>query len=84
MEGIITSFRRSRHTLSGNHVIIEVSGYDLDKAKKIVGKEVNYNTGKNIIKGKIASVHGNSGKVRAIFEKGMPGQCLGSKVSINN
>ena len=82
MEGKITSFRRSRHTISGNHVIIGVEGYDLEKAKKLIDKEVTYDTGKNTIKGKIADVHGNSGKIRAIFEKGMPGQCLGSKVSI--
>ncbi|MCX6706768.1 MAG: 50S ribosomal protein L35ae [Candidatus Woesearchaeota archaeon] len=32
--------------------------------------------------GKIASAHGNSGAVKAIFDTGMPGQSLGQKVSI--
>ena len=34
------------------------------------------------ISGKIAAAHGNSGCVRAVMDKGMPGQSLGTKVKI--
>jgi ribosomal protein L35AE/L33A len=35
------------------------------------------------IKGKIASTHGSNGVLRAIFEKGLPGQAITTKVEIN-
>jgi ribosomal protein L35AE/L33A len=35
------------------------------------------------IKGKIQALHGSKGAVRALFEKGMPGQAIGGKISIN-
>lgn len=56
-----------------------------EKASVLVGKTVVWTTpGKNKkqIKGKIASAHGNKGAVRVIFEKGMPGQSLGTEVKI--
>ena len=83
MKAKIVSFRRSRHTVSPNHMIIEVDGItSLEKAKDFVGKKVTYNTGKSEINGEIRSTHGNSGALRAIFEKGMPGQSLGSEVTL--
>ena len=52
-------------------------------AEKLVGKEVAWKSpaGK-IIKGKISAPHGNKGVVRAIFEKGLPGQAITTKVEI--
>ncbi len=35
-----------------------------------------------IIKGKISDAHGNKGIVRAIFEKGLPGQAITTEVEI--
>ena len=56
---------------------------DKEKAKPLVGKTVVWKSpaGKEI-KGKVASSHGNKGCVRVIFEKGMPGQSISSKVEI--
>ena len=84
MEGIIVNFRSSRHRQTGNQMIITVEGYsDKEKAQELVGKTVTWTSpaGKEI-KGKISFAHGNSGAVRAIFENGMPGQAVGSKVKI--
>ena len=47
--------------------------------KKVIWKS---KAGK-IIKGKIAAAHGNNGIVRAIFEKGLPGQAITTGVEIN-
>ena len=82
MEGIIKNFRRGRHTKSNNHMVVCVAGIDSkEKASKLVGKGVVFTTpGKKEIKGKVASPHGNSGALRVIFERGMPGQSLGQKV----
>ena len=84
MEGIIVNFRGGRHTQYNNQMIIEVEELkDREKAKSVVGKKVSWlNEKGNSINGKVASAHGNSGCVRAIFEKGMPGQSIGKKVNI--
>ena len=34
------------------------------------------------IKGKISGAHGNNGVVRAIFEKGLPGQARNTEVDV--
>ncbi|MFH1505528.1 MAG: 50S ribosomal protein L35ae [archaeon] len=83
MNGTIVNFRKSMHVTKGNHMIISVEGVDSkEKAEKLVGKKVIYNTGKKDIAGKVASAHGNSGAIRAIFETGMPGQAISMKVKI--
>jgi len=86
MEAIIAHFRGSRDIKTGNHMILHIAGVDnREKAKKLVGKSVSWQApGKNktTIKGKIAAPHGNTGAVRTIFERGLPGQCLGERAVI--
>ena len=84
MKGIVVNFRSGRTTQYGNHMVIKVESIkDRAKAKVLVGKEVTYTTeaGK-VLKGKVASAHGNSGALRVIFETGMPGQSIGRTVEI--
>ena len=84
MEAVIVNFRGGRHTQKDNQMIIEVNGVtSKEEAEKLVGKTVVFTTpsGKEIT-GKISAAHGNKGAVRAIFEKGMPGQSLAKKVVI--
>ncbi len=78
------NFRGGRHTQYSNQMVISVEGVsDKEKAASLVGKSISWkNTKGNAITGKVSSVHGNSGAVRAIFEKGMPGQSLGCEVSL--
>ena len=86
MKGTIVNFRLSRHVQKNNHMIIEVEGIaKREKAEPLVGKEVVWKSpaGKEI-KGKVASAHGNKGKIRVIFEKGMPGQSLTGKVEVKS
>ena len=84
MEGIISSFRRGRHTQAENQMLINIKEVDnKEKASKLVGKTVVWKSsaGKEI-KGEVRSAHGKNGVLRALFERGMPGQSLGSKVKI--
>lgn len=84
IKGKVIQFRRGRHTVTERHFLIEVEGIKNRKdAEKFVGKEVEWKSpaGK-IIKGKVSSAHGNKGVVRAIFEKGLPGQALTTNVEI--
>lgn len=83
MEGHIVNFRRNSTGQTMNHLVVIVDGVDSrDKASKLVGKKVLYNTGKKDMIGKISAIHGNSGALRAIFETGIPGQALGKKVKV--
>ena len=84
MRGKVVQFICGRHTIHKRHFLIEIDGIKTRKdAEKFVGKEVEWKSpaGK-IIKGKISSAHGNKGVVRAIFEKGLPGQAITTKVEI--
>jgi len=82
----IIQFRRGRKTYKPRHFLIEIPGIDSrEKAKEFVGKLVVWQSpGKSpkIIRGKIMAPHGNKGVVRAIFEKGLPGQAIGDEVEI--
>ena len=80
----IIQFRRGRKTIKEKHYLIEIEGSDnREKAAKYVGKEVVWTSPANkVIKGKISAAHGNNGVVRSIFEKGLPGQAVTTKVEI--
>jgi large subunit ribosomal protein L35Ae len=84
MNGVIKNFRRGRHSQKTNHMIIYLDQVkDKEKAKTLIGKKVVWKSpaGKEIA-GNVANAHGNKGAIRVIFETGMPGQSLGSKVEI--
>lgn len=85
MEGIIVNYRRGRKTQTTNQMIILVKEVESkESAGKLVGKTVTYVCDgklKKEISGKVSAVHGSKGAVRVHFEKGMPGQAIGGKVS---
>ena len=84
MKGLIVSFRRGRHNQVNNQMIIKIDSINnKENAKELVNKDVIFKTqtGKEI-KGRITNVHGNKGAVRALFERGMPGQALAKQVEI--
>jgi large subunit ribosomal protein L35Ae len=84
MEALINSFRRGRKHVQMHHIIMSVEGYDTkEKAEELVGKKVTWKSasGKEIV-GEIKAPHGNSGCVRAIFERGLPGQAIATKVKV--
>jgi large subunit ribosomal protein L35Ae len=80
----VIQFRRGKQTIHERHFLIEIEGVNSkEDANKFVGKEVVWKSPANKeIKGKISSAHGNRGVVRAIFEKGLPGQAITTEVII--
>ncbi len=84
MKGKVLSFRRGKTKVVPRHFVLEIEGLDKkEKAKTFIGKEVFWkNTQGTIIKGKIMSTHGNKGHVRAVFERGLPGQAINDSVEI--
>jgi len=83
MKGIVIQFRRGRKRIHEKHFILDFGMKDKEEAGKLKGKEVVWKSkaGK-VIKGKISDAHGNKGLVRAIFEKGLPGQALTQEVEV--
>mgnify|MGYP005863576641 CR=1 FL=1 len=82
MEAIIINFKRGRKTQTPNQMIIVVPKYDKKKSESLVGKKVVYTCegkDKKEITGEIRSTHGNSGELRVLFERGMPGQAIGQR-----
>ncbi len=79
----IIQFRRGLKRIHERHYILDVKAKSREEAEKFVGKEVIWTSpaGKQI-KGKISSAHGNNGKVRTIFEKGLPGQAKNEEVEV--
>lgn len=65
------------------HYLLDLGFTSRDDAKKVAGKEVVWKSpaGKEI-RGKISDAHGNKGLVRAIFEKGLPGQAVTTEVEV--
>ena len=82
--GKVIQFRRGRYNIHNRHFLIEINGVsNREQAEKFVGKEAAWKSpaGK-LIKGKISGAHGNKGVVRAIFEKGLPGQAITAKIEV--
>jgi large subunit ribosomal protein L35Ae len=87
MKAKVIQFRRGRKTFKPRHFLIEIEGSKTrEDASKFVGKTATWTSpGKEpkTIIGKISSAHGGNGVVRAIFEKGLPGQAIGTSIEIN-
>ena len=84
MKARIVSFRRSRRRQNTRQIILKVENiFSKEKTKEFIGKTFVWrsSSGKEI-KGKISNPHGNSGNVRAILERGVPGQAIGDEVEI--
>ncbi len=84
MKAQIVSYRRSRNTQKQNQMIVEVEGVNTrKKAESFLEKTFVFVTAtKKEIKSKAVNLHGNSGALRVLFERGMPGQSLGKEVKI--
>ena len=83
MKGTIVNYRGGRHTQYPKQMIIATDLKKREDAEKLVGKAVTFTTpSKKTITGKVAAAHGNSGAVRVIFDKGMPGQAISEPVEI--
>ena len=97
-DGKVIQFRRGRRVIHERHFLIEIPGSkNREQAEKFVGKKVIWKSpaGKEII-GKISGAHAtkvlkdgdivevdaNKGVVRAIFEKGLPGQAITTKIEV--
>jgi large subunit ribosomal protein L35Ae len=85
MKGNVVQFRRGNRTVTEKHFILDFGTKNRTEAAKLVGNEVCWTSPgklKKKIVGKISSPHGNKGLVRAIFERGLPGQALATEIDM--
>ena len=84
MKGKVVNYRGGKRTQYTNQFIIIPDGFSKkEQAEKILGKKVSWQTpsGKEIV-GKVTRAHGSKGAIIGRFEKGLPGQALGTEVEI--
>ena len=84
MKGVIVNYRSGRHTQKMNQLVVEVEGVKKkEDAEKLMGKKVVWKTPSgNAINGQISKVHGKKGGVLVKFERGLPGQALGTAMDV--
>jgi len=85
MKGTVVQFRRGKRTIHEKHFILDLGSANREEAEKLTGNDVVWTSPgklKKKIGGVVAGAHGNRGLVRAIFEKGLPGQALTTEVEM--
>ncbi len=83
MIGVVINYRGGKHTQYPYQVIVEFPNVkSKEEAQKLVGKRVIWiSPGKfKVFVGVITRFHGNKGRVRVRFRKGVPGQMIGDVV----
>ena len=68
MKGVIVNYRRGRRTMNPRQMIIF-----FPEERNPGGKEIY---------GKIVALHGRKGELRVNFPKGLPGQAVGTTVTL--
>jgi large subunit ribosomal protein L35Ae len=81
--GRIMNYRIGPRTQTSKECLIEFISSDSDKRVETrIGQKVLWKSGKNELNGRIVGFHGRNGVVRARFNKGVPGQALGTFVEL--
>ena len=87
MKGTVVQFRRGNRTLKEKHMILNLGSTTRVEALKLIGTTVVWTSPgklKKKIHGKVSSAHGNKGMVRAIFERGLPGQAVATEIEVTS
>ncbi len=84
MKGRVINYRGGMRTQRANQMIVlPENSSDKESASKLIGRKVEWTTPSgNKIVGKIRRPHGRKGAVIVKFNKGLPGQSLGTDVDI--
>jgi len=83
IRGVIVSYRRGPKTQKPKEYLIQfLKVKSAGEAAQLIGRKVAWATRRRKTIGKIVSLHGKNGLVRARFRKGLPGDALGSTVKL--
>lgn len=82
-KAVIVSFGRGPKSQRPKHCLLKIlSAISATEASQFIGHKVTWPLGERKCIGKIIALHGRRGLARARFERGLPGQALGSLVEI--
>ncbi len=79
---MILNYRIGKKTQYPKQCLMKVLGVEPSDAKQVIGLKVCWPVEDPKICGKIVDVHGGKGVLRVRFNRGVPGQALGSLVKI--
>ena len=84
-KAIFVNYSGGRHTQMNKQILVKIDQVDdKNKAAKYIGRKVTWKSPSgNTLIGKIISVRGGNGVLKAIFRKGLPGQAIGKELNIN-
>ena len=83
LTGIVVSYMRGPKTQRPKECLIQFPDVkSAGKAAQLVGRKLAWPAGERKCIGKVISLHGKKGLVKARFRKGLPGDALGSQVRI--
>jgi large subunit ribosomal protein L35Ae len=83
-KGVFVSYRRGKRKQRNNQILIRIEGINNRKeAARFIGREVVWKNPKGTsLRGKVVGVHGRGGTLKASFKKSLPGQAIGSELTI--
>ena len=83
IEGVIVNYRVGPKTQRPKECLIHFPDLKSpSEASRLIGRKVAWKIGKRKLVGKIVGLHGRKGVVRVRFKKGLPGQALGTTVTL--
>ena len=84
MKAKISNYKGGPHTQYADRMILMPEGVtNKEQAEKLLNKAAVWTTPSgNKINGKVTKVHGKNGSVLVKFERGLPGQSLGTTAEI--
>lgn len=82
-KGTVLGYRTGPKTQHPKEYILKlINVRSSDDANRFIGRKVAWPINEHKIRGKIVSLHGGNGLVRARFRKGLPQQAIGTFIEI--
>ncbi len=83
-KGVIINYRGSHKTKKKpNQMVVVPAGIKgKEDSLKLIGSRVTWTNGKTTISGTATHLHGAKGALRVRFDKGLPGEAVGTQVEI--
>ena len=83
VQGVIVNYRTGPKTQTSREYLIQFAHtHSVSEAAGLVGRKVAWQKGNDKVIGKIVSLHGKKGVVRARLRKGLPGQAIGTTIQL--
>jgi large subunit ribosomal protein L35Ae len=80
--GVFITYSYGAKQQYARNSVIKITDLEPIESSKVIGWWVSWPEKNPKLFGKILGVHGKSGNLMARFQKGLPGQALGEKVTI--